>query len=206
MRSMALITAVVGIMAGTVWATPTYQYTCVYVGGGLFGHSFSVNNAGEPPTMWFVYMEWHGASGAEVVIQPGTLINQVLAFGLVTVGWEDDAILWHDPNPPVRYDMNLDTWVRSEFCHAFQAGTPIEGPNSYIVESGRDSGLQYVTAPHAYIVSDGDVAFSGQLGVGDVNLVWTQVSGTSPVPEPTGLLLLALGGLALVRRRRYNDQ
>ena len=201
MKSMALIMAVLGIMAGAVWAAPTYEYSCVSVGGGLFGHSFSVNNPGQSPSKWLVDMEWHGASGGEVLVLPGTLINQVKAFGVLPVDEEADAIVWDDLNPPPGYDMNLDTWVRSEFSHAFQGGPPIEGPNSYEVQSATEVGLVYVTAPHAYIVSDGDVAFSGWLCAGGICPLWL-ISGTSPVPEPTSLLLLALGACLPLRRRR----
>jgi len=118
MRSMGLIMAVLGIMAGTVWALPTYEYSCVSLGGGLYGHSFSVNNPGQAPSTWLVEMEWHGASGGEVLVLPGTLINQVKAFGFIDVHEEADAIAYHHPAPPWNYDMNLDTWIRSEFCHA----------------------------------------------------------------------------------------
>ena len=201
MKNMALTMAVIGIMSGTAWAAPTYEYSCVSLGGGLFGHTFAVSNPGESPSGWFVEMEWHGASGGEVLIQPGTLINQVLAFGAVTVHEEDHAIVY-DGVPGTGYAMAQDTWIKNEFCNAFSGGTPLEGPNSYIVESGTALGVQYITAPHAYIVSNGDVAFIGRLGCGYPVPAWTPVSGTSPVPEPAALSLLALGGLALVRRRK----
>ena len=184
MRRIALIVAVAGIMAGTVWADPTYEYSSVPLGGGFFGHTFSVDNTGEDASVWFVEMEWHGDSGGE---PPATEITQVLGGGWMVVNTEAYAILWdiYDEN----YDMDLDTWIRDEFCHAFQSGTPTEGANSYTVESGTGM-AQYVTAPHAYIVSDGDVAFSGRLGVGAVDPVWTSVggvsrtSGSNRVPPP----------------------
>ena len=202
MKKYLAALAVLGI-AAVAAAAPLYTYTCNPLGGGLYGHSFTVDNTGQPTSAWFVEMEWHGASGAEVLVAPGTLINQVKVFGAVVVHEEPDAISYHDPTPPANYDMNLDTWVRAEFSFAFQGGTPIEGPNSYNVQSGTDAGATFITAPHAYIVSDGDVAFSGRLGVGAGTPVWEPVSGTSPVPEPATLLLLGLGGLgAIIRRRR----
>ena len=182
MKGMAIIMTVVGIVAGTVWAAPTYEFSSAELGGGLYGHSFWVNNTGEPPSAWFVEMEWHGASGAEVVLLPGTLINQVQAFGSSDVHLEPDADGYDAAYPASGYRQSQDRRIRAEFSHTVME--TVEGTNRYYVESATEGGVRHVAAPHAYIVSDGDVAFSGKLGVGFYNPVWTPVSGVSRICEP----------------------
>ena len=206
MKSTALIMAVVGIAAGAAWAVPTYTYTAVDLGGGLYGFTFSCDNVGQPASAWFAEMEWRGMTQAEVDQHcqwwpaiPGTII-QSNAFGVIPVHCECIALDYdlHDPT----YDMSRDTWITEEFCHAFSGGTPIEGANSFYVECGTAAGMQYVAVDHAYVVVDGSFAYEGRLGVGLVDPVWTPFSGYICIPEPATIGMLVLGGLALVRRRR----
>ena len=208
MKSTALIMAVVGVVAGAAWAAPTYEYSCVDVGSGLYGFTFTCNNPGQPASAWFVEMQWRGLSQAEVDQYcepwaiPGT-IHQIPGgppFLNIPVHCEPGPII--DPFPDPLYDMHKDTWIKEEFCHAFSGGTPTEGANSFYVESGTGSGMQYVTVDHAYVVVDGSFAYEGRLGVGLVNPVWTPVSGVICIPEPATLGLLVIGGMALLRRRR----
>ena len=98
MKSMALIMAVVGIMAGAVWAAPTYQYSWVDLGGGLYGFTFTCDNTGEAPSAWFVEMEWRGADPGEEVFQPGTL-NQIQGFGVIDVHEENEADTYDAADP-----------------------------------------------------------------------------------------------------------
>lgn len=199
-----LVVATILSLASLAGAVPTYNSSWVDLGGGLYGHSFTVDNPGQPASAWFVEMDWSGAPAGELPAGAvaGSLINQVKVFGVVVVHEELDAIAYHDPTPPANYDMSLDTWIRDEFTNAYQGGTPTEGPNLYQIQSGTFSGLQYVSVDHAYIVSDGSVKFTGRLGVGLVNPVWTPVSGYSVVPEPATLLLLGVGAVGLAIRKR----
>ena len=206
MKRIALIMAVVGIATGAAWATPTYQYSFVDVGGGLCGVTFTCDNTGEPASAWFAEMQWRGATQAEVDQHcqwwpgaiPGAII-QSQAFGAIGVHCEVEANIY-DPLDP-NYYKSRDTWIKAEFCHACQALG--EGPNSFYAECGTAAGMQYVTVPHAYVVADGSFAYEGRLGVmvGGAP-VWTSVSGYICIPEPGAMALLIVGALALIRRRR----
>ncbi len=77
-----------------------------------------------------------------------------------------------------------------------------EGANSFYVESGTEGGIQYVTVEHAYIVVDGSFAYEGRVGAGaGIDPVWTPVAGVICIPEPATIAMLAIGGLALMRRK-----
>lgn len=204
MKCTALIVAVVGTAAGTVWAVPTYNHTAVVVGGGLYGFTFFCDNTGQPPSGWVVDMQWRGLTQAEIdqYCGPGAIpgtINQIPAGGWLPIHCETEAIICDLGDPA--YDMTKDTWIKEEFCYAFRGGTPMEGANSFYVESGTKWDMQYVTVDHAYVVVDGYFAYEGRLGVGLVDPVWTPISGIV-VPEPAAMSLLAIGSLMLIRRRR----
>ena len=193
MRKYVVVATILSL-ASLAGAVPTYNSSWVDLGGGLYGHTFSIDNTGAPASAWFVEMTWSGDPGCV----PGTMINQV-PTGTTSVNEEAMAILIDMLDPT--YDMTLDTWIMDEFKDAIKSIT--EGPNLYERQSGTVGGLSYVTVDHAYIVSDGSVAYNGRVGVGLTNPIWTAVSGVSCVPEPATLLLLGLGGLgAIIRRKR----
>ena len=213
MKRAALIMAVVGVVAGATLATPTYQHSSVDLGGGLYGFTFVCDNGGEPPSAWFVEMEWWGLTQAEVDqycepwAVPGT-INQIGGgpMGIIPVHFEPSdcvPMIWPPPFPYDNpdYDKWQDTWIKEEFAHSVMAVG--EGVNSFFVESGTATGVQYVTVEHAYVVVDGSFAYDGRLGVVVGGWpVWTPVSGVICIPEPLTIAMLAVGGLALMRRRR----
>ena len=199
MRKYLVVAAILSL-ASMAGAVPTYTSTVADLGGGLYGHTFTASDPAMPlpGSAWFVEMQWWGASAAEAVALPG-VINQQLAFGSIPVHEEVMADTY-DPLDP-NYSKILDTWIKNEFGNAIML--TVDTANYYERQSGTAAGLQYVTVDHAYIVATGDVVFNGRLGVdvGGGAVVWTNVSGIS-VPEPATMLLLGLGGLGVIIRRR----
>ena len=191
-----LVVATILSLVSVAGALPTYTSTVANLGGGLYGHTFTVDNLGQPASAWFIEMEWWGATAAEVPSMPATLINQVLGMGAPVheEAVADTAMLW-DPS----YSKVLDTWIMDEFGGSVMSTT--EGANYYERQSATRPGFQYVTVDHAYIVSDGAVKFAGRLGVGLTNPTWTPVSGYS-IPEPATMLLLGIGAMGLAIRKR----
>ena len=186
MRKYLAALAVLSI-AAVAAAAPTYQYSSANLGGGLFGYTFYCDNTGELESAWFVEMEWSA-----------TTINQILAFGTIQVDEEAMATTYAPLDPG--YSKAEDTWIMDEFADAIMVTT--DTPGYYRRESGTAAGLKYVTVDHAYIVATPDLSWTGRLGVVvGAGTVWTDVSGV--IPEPATLLLLGLGGLgAIIRRRR----
>lgn len=160
------------------------------LGGGLFAYEVAVQNLGGDPTAFFL----------DALTFTGS-INQIKAFGAVTVNTEADATLYNTINNPP-YSKNLDSWVYNPFATNTAGAGIVEGAGSYQVTAGSGGGNLAVSFPVAHIVAGSSIGYGGGVSAGGQDFA---VQGTLAVPEPATLALLGLGlavAIPALRRRR----
>ena len=183
-------------VAAMASADPTVTFSFQDMGAGIYQHTFTINDPNPAGgASFFVEMEYRGAQGAEVVALPGTMCS-IKAFGNTDIMKESDAFGFATNDPT--YDSARDTWLKADFEFGIQALVETHNVSLYS-ESGTESAVGWNTVEHAQVCCTGDVYFTGRIAR---ETIWYDVSGTSPAPEPATLMLLALGGVGFVLRRK----
>jgi hypothetical protein len=195
LRKVFALAAVLGLTA-VAHAVPTLTYTTTDLGSGLTGYDFSVHGNDAANSSFFVTITFAATS-------PGTAtsLSQVKAFGAVTVNDQTNADTFNVTGGS-GYSKALDTYVYNPFGANFN-GTPVETTTTYQFSAGTGGGSALNDSLLAHIVANGSITYTGTISRSGLD---TNVSGTAsagaPVPEPASLGVLALGGVALLARRR----
>lgn len=165
--------------------TGTGGYDYVLDGGDAFGHANGIDN------------QWFQSSG--------TIGDTVFDLGGPSVAAAVFAVVDHGPLPQetiestVYLSNDLSTWVQAEVRKVYLEGfQPILGIQwdgfTYVVSTPGGDAFRYASIIHGgpgALISDGDDEINGMMGL-------------TAVPEPGTMAALAMGGLALLRKRRRN--
>ena len=151
-----------------VWMDHEIKYV-----NGKYGITFILRcDDGIGPSAIFAEMIYEGTNGGQ--------LEQVSAFGTFSVDDETNAEIY-DGLPAANYDKDQDSWFMDEFAGTGASVLLLnESPNFYEIESGTPPGEPYEDLAHAYIVSTGDVAYTGLVA----RAQWWNVVGVVDVPPP----------------------
>ena len=180
--------ALLSSASSPAFALPIVTHTTTPLGGGL--NAYDVYLSDIAATSWFVdSLTFTGA------------IQQQLAFGTIGVSKEADANTF---NGLGGYVKSTDTWVGSDWAN-FLKGSPIDALNEFSLTAGSSAGTSLSKILVAHIVAAGDVQYSGY--VFNINTAGMNpdtpmsggmlVAGILAVPEPAGIVLCALGAIAV---------
>lgn len=174
-------------------AAPTLSGVCTDIGGGLIGTDISVSD-GSSVGSWAINLTITGADGA--------VLNQLKAFGAMSVNTESDATSYAAIGGS-GYVKATDTWYyNSIFTTVLPTGVN-ETANGFHSHVGTAAGANWGGVNVLHIASTtGNLNYSGTIGRGGQNY---SISGVIPaaVPEPVSMGLLGTGALIMLRRRRH---
>jgi hypothetical protein len=176
-------------LAGVASAAPSLTYTTTDLGGGLTAFDFFVSDPSGA-----------GALSTDITFTAaaGHIINQV-TFSTLNVDDEAQATAF---NGLSGYSKPFDTWIYDPFGANPSGVATTRTSTQYEINAFSGASSNFTSGPLAHIVTDGtSINYAGLLS----RSTDTPVSGTATVaavPEPASLGVLALGGLALLARRR----
>ena len=196
-------------VAAVASAAPIIVVTVDEPVAGKYRYSFSVDDPLDEMGAYFVNMTWEPA-GEESVCVPGTTLYQDEIYQMPPGAYnpvEDEATaaIWDGYD----YEKETDCWIASELWEgnilAYSTVPDPENwpsPNTSIhIEMGSEPApVAYDVMEIAQIVCDGDLKYSGSVSRKGVT---TPLDPTVVcAPEPASLLLVTLGGLGVLLRRK----
>jgi len=156
---------------------PGLGHAIKYLGDGLYGVTFTVEGNDGEQAAFFANMTFEGTNGGQIQQLQGYLpaLGDTAPRDIDT---DVDAVTYDafDPN----YDKDRDSYFLSPFAVTdVQALT--QGANSYHIEAGTGGGSDYEDADLAYIVTTGDLSYSGVISRLGVNY---DAAGIVEMPLP----------------------
>jgi hypothetical protein len=158
------------------------------LGDGLHGVTFTVRGNGIPGESFFADITFEGTGDGQ--------IQQTQPFPGFDVNLQSQADAFNGFGEPP-YDKQRDTYLLEPFSDG-DIMVLEQGENYYRIAAGTAGGRAFEDAPVAYICTTGDLRYQGNLYRDGMTF---PVSGFVRLPEPAATAILALGALALIRRR-----
>ena len=190
---IAIVGLMVGVLAsvacGGIIPAGWLEWTQTDLGGGLTGYTLSVDD-GVTTGSWACELTFTGVGPALINQLKGDFLGTLLPVDL-----EEFADIFDSGDPG--YTKALDSWVFTPFAGIGPDPQFAETASSYYVHAGTPGATDVGATDVAYVVSDGLIGWEGTISRGGLDY-----DTAGEVPEPATLVVLGLGGLAALLRRR----
>ena len=188
---IATVVFVLGLAVSLAGAAPVVTASHVDA-GGMYGVTISVDD-GTAIGSW--------AQNLTFTALDGGTINQLKAFVTIVVDKEADANVYDPLFPGSGYQKAQDSWAYTPFAGIGPLPQFDETATTYYVHAGTPAGDDQGALDLSYVVLAGSarLQYEGTVSRGGQDYV---VSGIYEIPEPATMGLLALGGVAMLLKRR----